>query len=313
LAQAKGFAVAFAAAASEAVPATVGVSVASNMADSSTGSVRLHDICSTVATFEEVGVGDDETKLIGAGLETHTGSRNRSSMRQIMRMLAVVAACAVAVQGVRAGLYHVRGAVRPTRSVHQEVVEASLIPNLHFNLSEASSHLKGLTNVTNQLNLTKALNFTSSQLLRVEDLIDGKRLNFTKPFNFTPPQVQKVKDLIIFVPSFVDLQHEYYDSDKLVMGSWHWLSCKKDHMKMCNVSAVRGCCCEPGFAYVAQNIGSPMASNAAAGAAGGAFTGASKVAGAAGGAVKGAVLYLWEGGKCTLKQHLSKSVRSHLS
>jgi len=288
----------------------------------------MYDNLSGVATLQESRGGDDEARSNGTGLEAHTGVRTGPHMRQIIRMLAVVAACAVAVQGARAGLHHVRGTVRPIRSVQKEVVEDFSFPTPDFNLSKPSLYLKELANLTNPLNLTSQFNFTLPQLQRLKDLVEDKHFNltnpfdFTKPSNFTPPQVQNLKNLSIFLPSFVDLEHEYYDSGKVIMRSWSWPSCDKDHMDQCSVMAVHGCCCKPGFAYVEGNAGAHMAKGAAAGAAAGGLVtgallggdvGASTASGAASGALGGVVQYLLESGKCNPKEHLSKSVQSHLS
>jgi hypothetical protein len=162
-------------------------------------------------------------------------------------------------------------------------------------------------------------NFTSAIEHKFKDM--NFKPDFKKPLNFTKTQFKKLQDVTGF-PSFIDTQHEYYDSGKVVMGSWHWLSCDKDHLEKCNIGAVHGCCCKPGFAFVAENAGSPIAKGAAAGAAGGALitgvllgsdVGASTASGAASGAVGGAVHYLLENGACEPKEHLSKSVQSHLS
>jgi hypothetical protein len=266
-----------------------------------------YDNLSTVTNVQEIRIGEDDARSNGSRLEALTGSRTGSHARQIMRMLAVVAVCAVALPVALAGLHRVRGVARPSRSMNKEVVEDFSLPKPDFN---------------------PLFNFTSSQLQRLEHLADSEHFNFTNPFNFTkpseltPPQMQKLKDLGIFLPSFVDIQHEYYDSGKVVMGSWHWPSCDRDHMEKCSVMDVHGCCCKPGFAYVAGNAGFPIAKGAAAGAAvGGLVTGAllgsdvgaSTASGAASGAVGGAVQYLLESGECDPKEQLSKSVQSHLS
>jgi len=216
----------------------------------------------------------------------------------------------------------------PFVACRQRWWETSRFPTPDFNLSKPSLYFKELANLAKPLNLTSQFNFTLPQLQRLKDLVEDKHFNltnpfdFTKPSNFTPPQVQNLKNLSIFLPSFVDLEHEYYDSGKVIMRSWSWPSCDKDHMDQCSVMAVHGCCCKPGFAYVEGNAGAHMAKGAAAGAAAGGLVtgallggdvGASTASGAASGALGGVVQYLLESGKCNPKEHLSKSVQSHLS
>jgi len=202
--------------------------------------------------------------------------------------------------------------------MHKEVVEDF---SFAFNLGKIkrlAANLTNPSNLTNPLNLTNRFNF--SKLQRLKYFADDKHFNFTT--NSTSA-VQQLKDMSSnFLPGFVDLQQEYYDSGKVVRGSWLWSSCNEDHMEKCSAMGVHGCCCKSGFAFVEGNAGIPIAKGAAAGAAaGGVITGAllggdvgaSTASGAASGALGGVVQYALESGKCNPKEHLSKSVQSHLS
>eukprot|EP00419_Tripos_fusus_P068687 CAMPEP_0172890478 /NCGR_PEP_ID=MMETSP1075-20121228/141351_1 /TAXON_ID=2916 /ORGANISM="Ceratium fusus, Strain PA161109" /LENGTH=307 /DNA_ID=CAMNT_0013744743 /DNA_START=18 /DNA_END=938 /DNA_ORIENTATION=- len=280
------------------------------------GTSWLYGSLSSTASPQSACNGDDETRSTDSGSEAHVGSHIRNSAirphkRDLIRMLAVVAAFAVGLQGILAGLDHARRLARRSRSERTDVVEEFALPDLSKHASHLKEHLP-------HVNLTDKLKFTSSRLQHLKDHLP--HVNLTNKINFTLPQLQNPKDMML-LPSFIDVQHEYYDSGKVIMGSWHWLSCNKKHLKKCKMMAVHGCCCEPGFAYVAANAGGPVVKGAAAGAAGGAIitgallgsdVGASTATGAATGAVGGVVHYLLEAGECKAKQDLSKSVQSHL-
>lgn len=135
--------------------------------------------------------------------------------------------------------------------------------------------------------------------------------------------VQGFRNVTEALPDYVRGGQEYYDSDTVIMGSWHWLSCDHGHMYACRtVGGLKACCCRSDFAYVDDSAGSPVAKGAAAGAASGAVVsgalmggdlGASAAAGAATGAFSGAAQYAMEGGQCQSKEDLGEAVRSHLS
>jgi hypothetical protein len=135
--------------------------------------------------------------------------------------------------------------------------------------------------------------------------------------------VQGFRNVTEALPDYVHGGQEYYNSDTVIMGSWHWLSCDHVHMYACpTMGSLKACCCRSGFAYVADSAASPVAKGATGGAASGAVVsgalmggdlGASAAAGAATGAVSGAAQYAMEGGQCQSKEDLGEEVRSHLS
>lgn len=253
-------------------------------------------------------VGDEEAPLVWAesspsraGEPSTSTGRKATSLRSRLVGLAAALASAAAISTVVPSFFAQRS-VQARRADLQGISE-------HFGMDD----LVKQTGVA--INQTKSgvKNMTGQALTALQSLRN----------NTQGKAIQGLGNATDALPDYIHGGQEYYDSDTVIMGSWHWLSCDYDHMYACReMGRLSACCCRSGFAYVADDAGSPVAKGAAAGAAGGAVVsgalmggdlGASAAAGAATGAVSGAAQYAMEDGHCQNKDDFDEAVRSHLS